>query len=290
MKLAIAPINWSNDDLSELGGATSFEQCIREMAAAGYAGCEIGIKFPKDTTELKHKLGVLNLQVCNQWFGFRLTSLSYKEVEKLFIKQLKFLQELGASIIGGAEIGSKNIINTNTPILTKRSIFDASDWKKVSQGLNKLGKIAASEGCRLCYHTHIGMGIQTIEETENLLDATNPNYLFLNYDCGHFYFASEDHLVALKKFISRIGHVHLKDIRENILIKVRQEQKCFLDAVRMGVFTVPGDGIIDFKPIIDNLKSISYQDWIVVEAEQDPAIANPLEYAKLAMSYLKTLI
>lgn len=290
MKLAIAPINWTNDDLPELGGEISFESCIQEMSQAGYIGCEVGVKFPKNAKELRAKLEPLHLQVCNQWFGFRLTALSYQEVEKEFLKQLKFLQELGANIIGGAELGTKNIVNQALPILGERALFDAEDWKKIIAGLNKLGKIATQEGFRLCYHTHMGMGVQTIAETEKLLADTDPECLFLNYDCGHFYFGGEDHLVALDKFLTRIGHVHLKDIRGPILQVVKKEQKSFLEAVKLGIFTVPGDGVIDFCPIIEKLKTANYEGWLVVEAEQDPAKAHPLEYAKKSMNYLQNII
>jgi inosose dehydratase len=290
MKLAIAPINWTNDDLPELGGEIPFERCVAEMAEAGYKGCEVGTKFPKNAAVLKKKLEPLGLQVCNQWFGYRLTALSYSEVEKQFLEHLKFLQELGADIVGGAELGSKNIVNQAVPILGERDLFDAEDWKKTIKGLDQLGKIAAGEGFRLCYHTHMGMGVQTIQETKRLLEGTHPDFVFWNYDCGHFYFAGDDHLQALEQFAPRLGHVHLKDIRPHILEEVRAEKKSFLDAVKMGIFTVPGDSVIDFRPIIEKLKSISYSGWLVVEAEQDPAKANPLAYAKKSMNYLLNII
>lgn len=290
MKLAVAPINWTNDDIPELGGEISFDTCIKEMAQAGYKGCEVGIKFPKNATELKAKLNPLGLQVCSQWFGFRFTALSYNEVEKEFVAQLQFLSALGADIINGAELGSKNIVKKQVPILGSRELFNAEDWKKTISGLNKLGKIAQGEGFRLCYHTHMGMGVQTTEETKRLLEATNPDFVFWNYDCGHFYFANEDYLQVLQQFLSRVGHVHLKDIRANILKQVKQQQKSFLDGVKMGIFTVPSDGVIDFHSIIDILKSISYAGWLVIEAEQDPAKANPLEYAQKAMNYIKNIV
>lgn len=291
MKLAVAPINWTNDDLPELGGEIPFDRCIAEMSQAGYMGCEVGTKFTKDARLLKSQLEPLGLQVCNQWFGFCFTALSYAEVEKEFLAQLNFLRLLGANIIGGAELGSKNRVGKNVPILGQRELFDSEDWKKTTSGMDKLGKIAADEGFRLCYHTHMGMGIQTIKETQRLMESTNPDFVFLNYDCGHFYFAGDKHLVALDKFISRIGHIHLKDIRLNILEQVKTQQKSFLDAVKMGVFTVPGDGgVIDFTAIVNRLKSIDYSGWLVVEAEQDPAKANPLHYAQKAIGYLKNII
>lgn len=289
MKLGIAPINWTNDDLPELGGEIPFEQCISEMALAGYRGCEIGVKFPKTAKQLLPYLKTRNLQVCNQWFGFELTTLPFATVKSKFLKHLKFLKQLGANIVGGAEIG-KNIINQNKPILENRALFDEKNWKEVTTSLNKLGKIAADKGFKLCYHTHMGLGIQTISETEKLLNETDSDAVFLCYDCGHFYFNGDDHLLVLNKFKTRIGHVHLKDIRPNILKKVKQQKLSFLDAVKAGVFTVPSDGVIDFKPILKELKEINYQGWLVVEAEQDPAKANPYNYALTAFNFINKLL
>ena len=289
MKLGIAPINWTNDDLPELGGKITFEQCISEMALAGYQGCEIGVKFPSSPEELLPYLKVRNLEVCNQWFGFELTTLSFGDVKNKFSRHLEKLKKLGAKVVVGAEVG-KSIVNTNDNILKERKFFTEEDWSKVIAGINQLGKLAKEFGIQLCYHTHMGLGVQNIAETERFLNETDEGNVFLCYDCGHFYFAGENYLLALQKFLPRIRHVHLKDIRPNILQKVKEEKSSFLDAVKMGIFTVPSDGVIDFKPIIQAFKKINYQGWLVVEAEQDPAKANPFIYAKRAFHYINTLL
>lgn len=286
-KLGIAPIVWTNDDLPELGGQISFEQCISEMALAGYEGCEVGNKFPRDIAQLKNSLELRKLKICNQWFSYTLSTDPFNKVRKEFEDQLDFLMAMGANIVGGAECGN-GIQLEPMPVLEEKVIFTEDQWKRITQGFNELGKIAKDRGMKLAYHHHMGTGIQSMAETDRLLDSTNPDYVFLNYDCGHFAFAGEDPVVALDKYSARVAHVHLKDVRQPVLSKVRDERLSFLEAVKQGVFTVPGDkeGSIDFLSIFRILDQSNYQGWLVVEAEQDPAKANPLEYAMMAKDYI----
>ena len=156
-----------------------------------------------------------------------------------------------------------------------------------TKGLNKLGKIAADRGFKLCFHHHMGTVVQTSEETDRMMANTDPRYVFLCYDTGHFTFAGEDPLAMLKKYVDRVGHVHLKDMRLPVVEEARKNDWPFLQAVRNGAFTVPGDGDVDFDPVFKVLADAGYQGWLLVEAEQDPAKANPLEYAMKARKYIR---
>lgn len=138
----------------------------------------------------------------------------------------------------------------------------------------------------LCCHHHMGTGVQTVEEIDRFLELTDPELVFLLFDSGHLTFAGVDPVPVLQKHIGRIRHVHLKDVRLSIRDQARREGLSFLDAVRAGVFTVPGDGDVDFAPIFDILDRSGYEGWVVVEAEQDPAKANPFEYAVKARRYI----
>ncbi|WP_041611822.1 myo-inosose-2 dehydratase [Treponema primitia] len=286
MKLAIAPIGWTNDDLPELGGDIPFEQCISEMALAGFAGSEVGNKYPKDPKVLKQALKPKKLTICNAWFSSYLTTAPYEEVEAAFIKHRDFLHAVGAKIIGAAEQGH-SIQGQEAPIFDAKPVYTDEEWKRLTEGLNKLGKLAAEKGMKLTYHHHMGTGVQTAAEIDRLMENTDPNLVGLLYDTGHLVFSGEDHLRVLKKWIKRIRHVHLKDMRPAIREKAVQEKWSFLYSVKSGVFTVPGDGCIDFEPIFKILKDAKYEGWWVVEAEQDPAKANPLEYAIKARKYIK---
>ena len=156
------------------------------------------------------------------------------------------------------------------------------------KGLNELGKYSLEEfGIKLSYHHHVGTMVENISEVDRLLNETDDKYVSLNYDCGHFYFANENPLKAIKKYMPRISHIHLKDVRNIIKTRVEKENLCFLEGVKLGVFTVPGDGDIEkMDEILSYIKKQNYNGWVVVEAEQDSAVANPFEYAKMGYEFI----
>lgn len=288
VKLGIAPIGWTNDDMPELGGQITFEQCISEMALAGYKGCEVGNKYPvNDRVLLKHMLDIRGLMICNQWFSYEFSSKSFNEVKTNFIKQIDFLSFFGAKVIGGAETGNSIHGDYNIPI-SRRTSGSNEMWNKLIKGLNELGKISFNEyGIKLCYHHHVGTMVESISDVDRLLNETDEKYVNLNYDCGHFYLLGEDPFEAIKKFISRTSHIHFKDVRKKVISQISENDLSFLMAVKKGVFTVPGDGDIEMRPLAEVVHNDNYEGWLVVEAEQDPNKANPYEYAKKGYEFLK---
>ena len=287
VKLGIAPIGWTNDDMPQLGGELTFEQMVSEAALAGFQGTEVGGKFPTDPAVLNKALDLRGIKIASQWFSSFLCSTPYEENEKAFIEQLDFLEAVGASRINVCELTrclfaeECSMFGDNKPIATDE------EWDKLCDGLNKLGKIAADRGFKLCFHHHMGTVVQTSEETDRMMANNDPRYVFLCYDTGHFTFAGEDPLAMLKKYVDRVGHVHLKDMRLPVVEEARKNDWSFLQAVRNGAFTVPGDGDVDFDPVFRVLADAGYQGWLLVEAEQDPAKANPLEYAMKARKYIR---
>lgn len=286
VKLGIAPIAWTNDDMPDLGKENTFEQCVSEMALAGYTGSEVGNKYPSDPVVLKKALDLRGIQICNQWFSSFLTTQPYEETEKAFIAQVKCLQAMGSKIIGVSEQGHSVQGQLETPIFGCKYIMNDEEWDKVCTGLNKLGKIAKEYGITLTFHHHMGTVIQDPDEVERLMAGTDPEYVNLLFDSGHFTYCGADPLEMVQKYSSRIKHVHLKDVRPEVVEKVKAEKLSFLAGVRMGAFTVPGDGCIDFDPIFKVLEDAGYEGYMVVEAEQDPAKANPLEYALKARKFI----
>lgn len=285
--LGIAPIAWTNDDMPELGSENTFEQCISEMALAGFTGSEVGNKYPKDPKVLKEALDLRGIKICNQWFSSFLTTDDFEKTFEAFKKQISFLKALGTSVIGVAEQGLSIQGQMNTPLYEKKPVFSDEQWEKLTLGLNKLGKYASDEGFTMTYHHHMGTGVQTMEEIDRLLENTDPAYVSLLFDSGH---ATADGMNAaelLSKHYSRIKHVHIKDVRPEVLKRTKEEKWSFLQAVKEGIFTIPGHGMIDFDSIFKILEENNYEGWIVVEAEQDPAKANPLKYAKMAREFIK---
>jgi inosose dehydratase len=287
VKLAIAPIAWTNDDMPELGGENTFEQCVSEMALAGYVGSEVGNKYPKDPAVLNRHLRLRGLTICNAWFSSFLTTRPLQENAEAFIKHRDFLHAVGARVIGAAEQGHSIQGQVDTPVFAKKPHFTEEEWKRLAEGLDHLGKLAAEKGMSLTYHHHMGTGVQTTAEIDKLLAMTDPALLGLLFDTGHLTFSGESPEALLRKHVKRIRHVHLKDVRPAVLQRVKAEGWSFLRAVREGAFTVPGDGCIAFDPLFEILQESGYSGWMVVEAEQDPAKANPLEYAIKARSFIR---
>ncbi|MCA9766346.1 MAG: myo-inosose-2 dehydratase [Carnobacterium sp.] len=289
IQLGIAPIAWTNDDMPELGAENTFEQTISEMSLAGFKGTEIGNKYPKNPEILKGYLELRGLEVASAWFSAFLTTKPYEETRLAFIKHRDFLFEMGAKVIVVSEQGHSIQGQMDMPIFEKKPVFMDEDWKKLVSGLEKLGELAKEKGMTVVYHHHMGTGVQTTEEIDKLMAETDPEKVSLLFDTGHLVFSGENPIEIYEKHKDRIKHIHFKDIREEVAKTVKRDKSSFLEAVKMGTFTVPGDGMIDFRPIMSAVTQSEYTGWIVVEAEQDPAKANPLEYALKARKYIKEI-
>ena len=284
VKLGIAPIAWSNDDMPELGGDTPLEQCLSEASEAGFSGIESGGKFPKKSKELIPLLEKYNLNLCSGWYGANLRKNSVKEEISKIQEQLKLFQDCKAPCIVFAEV-SDSIAGDPDKSLSSRPQMDKEGWNEFCKKISEMGKFLEDQGMPLAYHHHMGTVIETQNDTERLLESTT-DHVKLILDTGHMLFAGGDSLQVAENFKERIIHVHCKDIRKNVLDKSLSHDSSFRQAFLDGAFTVPGDGCIDYKPLLNFLKKINYEGWLVVEAEQDPAKANPLEYAKIGHSYL----
>ena len=287
VKLGIAPIAWTNDDMPDLGKENTFEQCVSEMALAGFTGSEVGNKYPKDPEVLKKALELRGVEICNQWFSSFLITKPFEEVEKEFRAQLAFLKAMGAKVIGASEQSYSVQGQLDTPIFGHKYEMNDQEWDTFFTGMNKLGKIAKEEyGIALTFHHHMGTVVQSLAEVDRMMENTDPEYVSLLFDTGHFTYCGEDPLEVVKKYVHRIKHVHLKDIRPEVVEQVKKENMSFLAGVRAGAFTIPGDGCINYDPIFKVLEEAGYEGYMVVEAEQDPAKANPLEYAIRARKFI----
>ena len=287
VKLGIAPIAWTNDDMPDLGKENTFEQCVSEMALAGFTGSEVGNKYPKDPEVLKKALELRGVEICNQWFSSFLITKPFEEVEKEFRAQLTFLKAMGAKVIGASEQSYSVQGQMDTPVFGHKYEMNDEEWDTFCTGMNKRGKIAKEEyGIALTFHHHMGTVVQSLAEVDRMMENTDPEYVSLLFDTGHFTYCGEDPLEVVKKYVHRIKHVHLKDIRPEVVEQVKKENMSFLAGVRAGAFTIPGDGCINYDPIFKVLEDAGYEGYMVVEAEQDPAKANPLEYAIRARKFI----
>lgn len=288
VKLAIAPIGWTNDDMPELGSENTFQQIVSEMALAGFTGSEVGSKYPRDPAVLKPMLDIRGVQIVNAWFSTFFANGDKAKTIDEFINHRDFLHAMGARVIGCSE-QSLSIQGTTKAVLEEKPLFNDEQWRLTAEGYNELAKLAAEKGMTVGLHHHMGTGIQTTAEIDRFMAATHDD-VYLLFDTGHAYYSEGSQqamLDILTKYLPRINHVHLKDVRDEVVAQVKSQKLSFLDGVKKGTFTVPGDGVIDFKPVFKILDDFGYKGWMVVEAEQDPALANPFEYAVKARKYIR---
>jgi inosose dehydratase len=290
VRLGVTPTLWWNDDFPSIDMGVTFEQCVSEMALAGFEGCSVGHKYPTDTTVLRSALELRGLRVSEPWTSTYFTSADMEETTlRTFHRSLDFIMEMGGTDMVVAEFGGA-VNPLPVAVFANRPIFNDRQWEALCVGLNRIGKIAADEGMRLSYHHHMGTGVMTHADIDRLMAGTDPDLVHLCLDTGHAAFAGDDPLALARAYGPRIGHVHLKDVRPDVVATVREHLMSFEEAIVAGVFTVPGDGAIDFIPILQTLADSGYEGWLMVEAEQDPAKALPLEYALKARAYLREIL
>jgi inosose dehydratase len=278
IRLGIAPIGWTNDDLPELGGDLPLEQCLRESREAGYAGVEKGGKVPLDPQVLRPILAEHDLALITGWFSGELRHGTVDSEKARIAAQLRLFTELGAPVMVYAETTGTVQNRIEVPV-ADRPRMPHEEFKRYGEKLTHLAEWLRAEGCPMSFHHHMGTVVETEEEVDWLI-ANSGDEVGLLFDTGHLTFAGGRIPDTIRRHGRRINHVHCKDTRADVLERLRAENWSFLEGVIEGVFTVPGDGSIDFAEVAGLLAEIGYQGWVVVEAEQDPAKANPLEMAR----------
>jgi inosose dehydratase len=279
IRLGIAPIGWSNDDLPELGGQITLEQCLREARLAGYAGVEKGGKFPMDPKALGPLLAEHGLALVTGWFSGELRHGTVEREKRRMAQQLALYQALDVPVMMYAETTGTVQNRIEVPVAERPRMAD-EEFKSYGDRLTELAEWLRAEGCPMTFHHHMGTVVETEREID-LLMARTGDAVGLLFDTGHLHFAGGDLLATARRHGRRINHVHGKDIRAAVLARLKAENWSFLKGVVEGVFTVPGDGAIDFAAVANVLAEIGYQGWVVVEAEQDPEKSNPLEMARI---------
>ena len=288
VKIGINPISWMNDDLPSLGGETPLETALKEGAEIGYAGFELGNKFPKESSALRAVLGKYELACVSGWYSGRLASRSAEEEIAAVGPHLRLLAESGATVMVYGEVA--DAIQGEPRPLYKRPRFQSQQaWQEYADKLTIFAKHLLDHGVRLAYHHHMGAYVESPADVDQLMALTGEEVGLL-FDTGHITFGGGDALTVLNKHIARVCHVHCKDVRPNVIKLARNGHWSFLQAVINGAFSVPGDGSIDFPGILAALYRHGYQGWLVVEAEQDPAVAPSYQYAKMGHDYLARLV
>lgn len=288
------PIAWSNDDDPSLGGHISLAQCLDETRDIGFDGIEKGNKFPTTPEGLRAELAPRGLAYVSGWHSLNLLAQDMDtkrmDTERAALQNsIDFLKAMEAQIVIVCE--TSNTVHGNDAVaLNDRPTLSDGDWASFGAGVEELAGFAKAQGIQLVYHHHMGTVIETPDEIDRLMAATGPDTM-LAFDTGHCWFGGGDPAVVAAKHMSRIGHIHAKNVRPDVAHAVRAENLSFLEGVRRGVFTVPGDaeGAVEFAPVLSTAAQHGYDGWLVIEAEQDPDLRNPLEYQTLGLTALKAM-
>jgi inosose dehydratase len=287
VQLAINPITWSNDDHPSLGGDISLETCLSETSAAGYAGTEFGFKFPRTTPELTAVLRKHDLKLVSAWYDGRILEKEIEAEYDAILPHLTMLKDQGCKLVVYADTSRGRHGGIFQPASQRPKLAD-DEWAAYGRKITKLAEKFADFGVRMSFHHHMGTFVETDAEIDRLMEGTGEAVSLL-FDTGHCVYAHGDPQALLARHIKRVTHVHCKDVRRPILEKAWAGDWSFMDAVLAGIFTVPGDGSVDYPVLLKRLHDAGYEGWLVVEAEQDPAKAHPLTYATMGYRNLRKL-
>ena len=286
IRIGANPIGWSNDDMRELGGDTPLETCLAEAREAGFEGMELGHKFPRQPQALRAVLAPYGLACVSGWYSASLLMRDVRAEREAVSAHLELLRAMGSDVMVFAETSNAIHSDIDKP-LSQRPVLRSGEWMPFGTKLTQIADALADRGVALAYHHHMGTIVQGRDDIANLMDATGPSVKLL-LDTGHAIWGGADPVELARTYEGRIVHVHAKDVRADIMHRAQAHDWSFLRAVLEGIYTVPGDGMIDYDRVLSSLPH--YGGWIVIEAEQDPAKADPLEYARRGYRHLRAVL
>ncbi|MBW4024807.1 MAG: myo-inosose-2 dehydratase [Proteobacteria bacterium] len=275
VRIGANPICWANDDMPELGGDTTLETILSEAKQIGFEGLELGKKFPRTADTLRAALAPYNLACISGWYSAKLLTRDAEAEFAAMTKHFSLLKAMGSTVMVMCETSNTIQGEIDTP-LSRRPHLKGGEWRLFGDRMTALGDRMLAEGMRIVYHHHMGSVVQSDDDIHAFMAHTGPS-VHLLLDTGHAVWGGSDPAALAARYRERITHVHTKDIRPAVRAQSEAEDWSFLKSILNGIYTVPGDGMIDFAPIFRNLPD--YSGWVVLEAEQDPAKANPFEYA-----------
>ncbi|MDP3801761.1 myo-inosose-2 dehydratase [Brevundimonas sp.] len=284
IRWGVSPIAWANDDMPELGGDTPLESILADVRDVGFEGVELGGKFPRDPAALKPLLARYGIDLIGGWYSGSLLVRDAEAEIRALQPHLSLLKAMGSTVFVFAE--TSNAVHGDRAVpLTGAPRLDAGDWPTFGARLTAVADYIQSQGLKFAYHHHLGTVVETAADLDAFIANTGPS-VGLTLDTGHAALGGVNAPAVIRDHPERVVHVHCKDVRWETFTKVRKTGASFLDGVLAGMFTVPGDGGIDFAEVMTALKAVNYAGWIVIEAEQDPAMANPKAYAEIGLGAL----
>jgi inosose dehydratase len=284
IRFGVSPIAWSNDDMPELGGDTAVETILADAAEIGFEGVELGGKFPRDPAELGPLLARHRLALVGGWWSTHLLARTAEAETAALQPHLALLKAMGAPVFIAAECSNAIHGDRGRP-LAETPRLAAADWPRFGERLDAVAAYVEAQGLKFAYHFHLGTVVERQADVDAFIAAT-PERVGFVVDTGHAALGGVDAAELIRRHPDRIAHVHTKDIRRPVFDRIMAERSSFLDGVLAGMFTAPGDGDLDFAPVMRALAEIGYDGWIVIEAEQDPKLADPRVYSRLGLATL----
>lgn len=289
IRLGVSPLSWVNEVLPDFGAGTSAETVLAEARDAGFAGVELSRVFPREPDRLASLLSGYGLSLVSGWHSGFLADRTVEDEIAAVRDHASLLNSCGVEVMVYGECGRMPDNALDLP-MSRRGRLPASDWVGYGARLTAFADALQAEyRLRLAYHHHLMMVAETCDEVRAVMDHSGASVGLL-LDTGHAQAGGFAYADLIDSYSDRIAHIHLKDVRNDVMAQVRTGDLSFNDAVRAGMFTIPGDGDVDFAPLARFLASGRYTGWVLVEAEQDPAVAPPAATVKRAFAFVSSAL
>ena len=285
IRFGVSPIAWANDDMPELGGDTPLESILADIRDVGFEGVELGGKFPREAAALKPLLDGYGLDLVGGWYSGELLARGVEDEIAAAQSHLALLKAMGCTVFVHAETSNASHGDRSQPLSATPRLNEAG-WARFGERVTRFADYVEGEGLRFAYHHHLGTVVERPDDIEEFIRHTGGS-VGLTLDTGHARLGGADPVALLRRHPTRIAHVHCKDVRGDVFRRAQDDGQSFLDGVLAGMFTVPGDGDLDYAQVMQALADNAYSGWIIIEAEQDPAKADPRKYAKIGLATLE---
>jgi inosose dehydratase len=295
-QFACAPDSWGVLDYPGPSWNQSYEKMLDEMVWAGYNGTELGPYgfFPTDASVLKPQLEKRNLKLLGSFVPVVLSDPASAGIAVEHIRKVgDLLATLKAPflVLADAQSDERNRISGRVPSDGSAGLT-AAQWKNVAHVVEEAAKVSADFGLDLVFHPHVATYVETPEECERFYDVTSHTGIGLCLDTGHCEFGGGDTVTEAAKFASVLRFLHIKDCDNKVLEEARRKKLNFEQAIEEKVFTIIGQGSIDFPGLFRLLDKNNYNGWMVIEQDVKfgATVVPPAESVAASLRYLHGVV
>jgi inosose dehydratase len=295
IRIANAPCSWGVLEFELEGEAAGYRQVLDEMAAAGYAGTELGDWgfMPTGPEALEIELRLRGLAMLGAFVPVAFSDPgAHAPGADTAVRTASLLAAVAeAPVIVLADDNGRDPVRTrNAGRVDPSQGLDDDGWDIFAAGVERVAReVLAATGVRCVFHHHCAGFVETPAEVDELLGRTDPDLVGLCFDTGHFAFGGGDPVEGIRRYAGRIRHVHFKDHDPKVATRARRDGWDYFESVRRGIFCELGRGDVDFTGVLAELDRIGYGGWIVVEQDVLPGMGSPAESATRNRAFLREL-